>query len=85
MAKRKRLEKACINCNLAKSKCSGFRPCKRCINRDATCEDLKTKEKVIGKVNARNAYSNPVHAESMPFFHSSLMFLGASQVESKFG
>ena len=44
MATRKRADKACISCHDAKSKCSEYRPCKRCLDRRSICDDFSAKE-----------------------------------------
>ena len=43
MATRKRADKACISCHDAKSKCSEYRPCKRCLDRRSICDDFSAK------------------------------------------
>ena len=44
MANRKRAEKACINCHAAKTRCSGCRPCNRCIGRQVAREDFESED-----------------------------------------
>ena len=43
MATRKRPHMACISCHAAKSKCSEYRPCKRCLDRRSICDDFSAK------------------------------------------
>ncbi len=38
MAKRKRTSVACSRCKMAKSKCTEYRPCKRCVDSRVECE-----------------------------------------------
>ena len=43
MATRTRAGKACLICHESKSKCSEYRPCKRCIDRQIECVDFRAK------------------------------------------
>ena len=63
MATRKRADKACISCHDAKSKCSEYRPCKRCLERRSTCDDFSAK----GGSDLRHCFRWDVkfHHESM--------------------
>ncbi len=39
MAQRQRAAVACANCRLSKTKCTEYRPCKKCANLNVTCVD----------------------------------------------
>ena len=57
MALRKRAEKACIECHSTKTRCSGYRPCKRCVDRHDVCQDFSK--------NAGGGHPNSFYTEKL--------------------
>ncbi|KAF4603693.1 hypothetical protein EYR40_000861 [Pleurotus pulmonarius] len=56
---RQRVSQACDHCRRRKAKCSGGRPCKRCIERDISCEYADLPSRSRGKTRKRADDKDP--------------------------
>ena len=64
---RRRISRACLSCRAGKSKCSGDRPCERCLAQSTECEypqsKRHTRTPVRAQLQARTSVESSPHEE----------------------